>query len=198
MSLCRRMCIPILGLRNLQREITLRTLCNIANKNINITSTKGNCDPVKVFYNSIRLKSKKAKYDSDDEDDKFDDDDTSLTKDSKVVKFSTTSMRADVILKSGLGIARNKIEQSFYECKIRINGKKLSKKSATVRPGDEVDVIKMVSPNNPEHLYISRVEVINVVPKEENIAITARRFKNLLIENYDEDPYKGRISENDS
>ncbi|KAG6441226.1 hypothetical protein O3G_MSEX001769 [Manduca sexta] len=140
-----------------------------------------------------------AKYDSDDEDDKLDvDDDTSLTKDSKVVKFSTTSMRADVILKSGLGIARNKIEQSFYESKIRINGKKLAKKSATVRSGDEVDVIKMVSPNNPEHLYISRVEVINIVPKEENIAITARRFKNLLIENYDEDPYKGGSNENDS
>lgn len=45
------------------------------------------------------------KHDSDDEDD-FSEGDASLSKDSKVVKFKTTSMRADLILKQSLGIAR--------------------------------------------------------------------------------------------
>lgn len=44
------------------------------------------------------------KYDSDDEI--TIDDDSSLSKDSKIVKFSSTSMRTDMILKSALGVAR--------------------------------------------------------------------------------------------
>ena len=44
--------------------------------------------------------------DSDDEIEAYDDVDLSLTKDSKVVKFNTTSLRTDAILKSALGIAR--------------------------------------------------------------------------------------------
>lgn len=49
----------------------------------------------------------------------------------------------------------------------------------------------MVSPKNPEHLYVSRVEILNITPAEDHISITARRFKNLLIENYEVDPFKG-------
>lgn len=60
-----------------------------------------------------------------------------------------------------------------------------------VRIGDEIDVIKMVSPKNLEHLYVSRIEILDAAPKEESIEISARRFKNLLIENYEEDPHKG-------
>lgn len=59
-----------------------------------------------------------------------------------------------------------------------------------VKVGSEIDVIKSVSPHNPDHLYVARIEVLNIVPKEEDIAITVRRFKNLLIENYEDDPYK--------
>lgn len=56
--------------------------------------------------------------------------------------------------------------------------------------GDEVDVIKMVSPKNPDHIYVSRVEILDVAAKEESIQVTARRFKHLLIENYENDPIK--------
>lgn len=57
----------------------------------------------------------------------------------------------------------------------------------------------MVSPNNSNHLYVARVEVLNVVPKEENITVTARRFKNLLIENYEAEPYKsGSVQGNEA
>lgn len=60
-----------------------------------------------------------------------------------------------------------------------------------VRIGDEIDVIKVVSPKNKNHLYVSRVEIMNIAAKEEQIAVTARRFKNLLIENYEDDSFKG-------
>uniref|UniRef100_A0A2A4JKS7 RNA-binding S4 domain-containing protein n=1 Tax=Heliothis virescens TaxID=7102 RepID=A0A2A4JKS7_HELVI len=143
-------------------------------------------------FNVVRWKSKKSQYDSDDEEVDFEGD-SSLSKDSKVVKFNTTSMRTDVILKSALGVSRNKVEQMFYESKIRVNGKKIMKKSASLKLGDEIDVIKIVSPKNPDHIYVSRVEIMNVVPKEESIQVTARRFKHLLIENYEDDPHRASM-----
>ncbi|XP_068622481.1 mitochondrial transcription rescue factor 1 [Battus philenor] len=152
--------------------------------------------PTNILNITIRHKSNKQKdLDSDDEQEVFDEDDSTLTKDSKIVKFKTTTLRTDAILKSALGVSRNKIEQVFYESKIRVDGKKIMKKSHGVKLGNEIDVIKSVSPHNPDHLYVSRVEVLNLVPKEENISVTVRRFKNLLIENYEDDPYKGSIEQ---
>ncbi|KAL0881770.1 hypothetical protein ABMA27_001554 [Loxostege sticticalis] len=188
-SLWRRLAKPSFVNNYLIRQgFTQRCVHNASLKNINITSTVVKFPP--IVYNSVRFKSKKqSARDSDDEDEVFTDD-SSLSKDSKVVKFNTTSMRTDVILKSALGVARNKIEQVFYESKIRLNGKKVLKKSVSVRAGDEIDVIKTVSPKNPDHLYVQRVEILNVSATEDNIVVTARRFKSLLIENYEIDPYK--------
>ncbi|XP_075976087.1 mitochondrial transcription rescue factor 1 [Anticarsia gemmatalis] len=195
MSLWRRVISPTLVRNVYKQDIIKAAFHNCVYKNVNITSKAVNLYPNNTNYNVVRWKSKKGQYDSDDEDIDLDSD-SSLSKDSKVVKFSTTSMRTDVILKSALSVSRNKVEQMFYESKIRINGRKIMKKSASVKVGDEVDVIKMVSPKNPDHIYVARVEVLNAVPKEESIAITARRFKNLLIENYEEDPHKG-VAENE-
>ncbi|XP_050349436.1 mitochondrial transcription rescue factor 1 [Nymphalis io] len=156
-----------------------------------------NLKPISYFYDVSRSKSQKqTDLDSDDESDVFDDD-ISLSRDSKVVKITTTSLRADVVLKSALGIARNKIEKLFYESKIRVNGKKILKKSMPVKVDYELDVIKSVSPKNSDHLYISRVEILNITAKEESILVTARRFKTLLIENYENDPYKPSTSNED-
>ncbi|XP_049871116.1 mitochondrial transcription rescue factor 1 [Pectinophora gossypiella] len=179
---------PILVLRFPITTKPMHTL--VSRDNVKTTSVLAGLQQKNIFYNPIRSKSKKAKHDSDDEDENYNED-SSLSRDSKVVKFNTTSLRTDLILKTALGIARNKIEQQFYESKIRVNGNKVLKKSATVRLGDEIDVIKMVSPKNADHLYVSRVEILNIAAQEESITITARRFKNLLIENYAKDPYKG-------
>lgn len=54
----------------------------------------------------------------------------------------------------------------------------------------EIDIIKGISPKNPQHILVSRVEVLDITAKEESIVITVRRFKNLLINNYEKDPYK--------
>lgn len=81
----------------------------------------------------------------------------------------------------------------FYESKIRVNGKKLLKKSNQVEVGDEIDVIKGVSHLNPDHLMIQRVEVLSAQPKEdaEGLIVRLRRFKSIVVENYEESPYKG-------
>lgn len=67
-----------------------------------------------------------------------------------------------------------------------------------MREGDELDVIKNVSPDNPDNLVISRIEVLSARAdeNEENIIIIARRFKTLTIENYSgPDAYKSSGSD---
>ncbi|XP_053678189.1 mitochondrial transcription rescue factor 1 [Anopheles nili] len=153
-------------------------------------------------YQQYREKSKKsgkqparpADDDLDDDDDREDTADAyeDLLDDklSRNVKTTVNSMRADLLLKAGLGIARNKVEALFYDSKIRVNGKKLLKKSAQLEPGDEIDVVRGPSPSNPEHLVVSRVEILSVTPRTENLAVSLRRHKSLVIENYT-DSYVG-------
>uniref|UniRef100_A0A1Q3FY42 Mitochondrial transcription rescue factor 1 C-terminal domain-containing protein n=1 Tax=Culex tarsalis TaxID=7177 RepID=A0A1Q3FY42_CULTA len=130
--------------------------------------------------------------DDDDDDKDLDEFDELLTdKNAKVVKTSVGSLRADLIVKAGLGIARNKVETLFYESKIRVNGKKLLKKSAQLDVGDEVDVVKGPSPTNPDHLIVSRVEILAANPKSESIGVSLRRHKSLIIENYESDAVIG-------
>jgi 23S rRNA-/tRNA-specific pseudouridylate synthase len=99
-----------------------------------------------------------------------------------VVKINVQSMRADLLLKSGVGIARNKIEAAFYDGRIRLNGKKLMKKSHSCNVGDEIDYIKNESTTNPDHQLISRVEIMSATPKDDAISVTMRRFKSLTVE----------------
>ncbi|XP_035777246.1 mitochondrial transcription rescue factor 1-like [Anopheles albimanus] len=107
-------------------------------------------------------------------------------KHSRLMKVTVNSLRADVLLKAGLGIARNKVEGLFYESKIRVNGKKLLKKSSQLEQEDEIDVIRGLSPNNPDYLIVSRVEILSVEPRAENLVVTLRRQNSLVIENYPE------------
>ncbi|KXJ76501.1 hypothetical protein RP20_CCG009571 [Aedes albopictus] len=147
----------------------------------------------------IRWKSKKAnrkeqgrqqeeEEDDEDDDEKMDEfDELAADKHVRLVKTSVNSMRADLLLKAGLGIARNKVETLFYESKIRVNGKKLLKKSAHLDVGDEIDVVRGISPTNPDHLLVSRVEILSANPKSETIGVTLRRQKTLVIEDYETD-----------
>lgn len=116
---------------------------------------------------------------SDGEEDDTDEFDKKST-----VKITTQSLRADLLLKAALGIARNKIEAAFYENKIRINGKKLVKKSVSCTVGDEIDLFKNESPVNSNHIVIARIEILSTVPKGDGIVVTMKRYKNLTIEKY--------------
>lgn len=107
-------------------------------------------------------------------------------KNTKVMQINVKSLRVDGLLKSGLGIARNKIETLFYESKIRVNGQKLLKKSEMAQEGDEIDIVKGPSPTNPDFLIVARVEILGIKESGENISVKIRRCKNLTIENYEE------------
>ncbi|XP_058118393.1 mitochondrial transcription rescue factor 1 [Anopheles ziemanni] len=149
-------------------------------------------------HQQVRNKSKKSgKRESRNEEDLDDDEpehayeDIVSDKYNRTTKVVVTSMRADVLLKAGLDIARNKVDTLFYGSKIRLNGKKLTKKSTTVDVDDEIDVVRGPSPSNPNHLIVSRVEILSVTPRAENIAVVIQRNKSLTIENYSDGAYDG-------
>ncbi|XP_063705660.1 mitochondrial transcription rescue factor 1 [Culicoides brevitarsis] len=150
------------------------------------------------FVRNKKSSHKKPRRDdsSDDESDEEEEEDLVQDKHSKTMKVVVNSMRLDLIIKSGLGLARNKVEALFYDSRIRVNGQKVDKKSARVDIGDEIDVIKGLSHQNPEHLVIQRVEILSAKPKEEQdgLIVKLRRNKSLTIENY-EDPFKGNVEE---
>lgn len=54
-----------------------------------------------------------------------------------------------------------------------------------IKIGDEIDVIKEISPANPDNIIVARLEVLAVMPNEADITVVLRRFKSLTIENYE-------------
>ncbi|EFA10201.2 mitochondrial transcription rescue factor 1 [Tribolium castaneum] len=152
--------------------------------------------PINVGHNlqALRYKSKKSQKqppkpavsESETETESTFEDQV-VDKNTKIMQIRVKSLRIDGVLKSGLGIARNKIETLFYESKIRVNGEKLLKKSESVQEGDEIDVIKGPSPTNPDFLNVARVEVLAVTETNpEHITLKIRRCKNLTVENYEQ------------
>lgn len=113
-----------------------------------------------------------------------------MGKQSKLLTVRVNSLRADLVLKAGLGIARNKIENMFYESKIRVNGQKLLKKAAMLSVGDEVDIVRGTSLSNPNFLTVSRVEILAASERGDGLSIKIRRNKTLTIDNYKDDPHK--------
>lgn len=105
-------------------------------------------------------------------------------KHSKVMKISVPNLRVDAVLKTALGISRNKIDLMFYENRIRVNGEKILKKNENVNEEDEVDVIKSVNPANPDHLIVARVEILSIRAEDDKVNIKIRRYKSLAVENY--------------
>lgn len=139
-------------------------------------------------FNRCKSKNKKSSQHNETESETEEEDykkDIIIDKNSKLMKIHVNSTRVDLLLKAGLGIARNKIETLFYEDKIRLNGQKILKKSEAAQEGDEIDVIKAVNTNNPELLTVARVEILSIKPKEEGFSIAVRRCKSLLVDNYE-------------
>ncbi|XP_030370870.1 uncharacterized protein C6orf203 [Scaptodrosophila lebanonensis] len=185
-------------LRNLQRIKALRALAPAAEKTQYPTTTAtnilrlqfpttttgqqyGNLYTSRILHKYDKKSSRATEHiDSDDDDDE----DFKDERDSKVVKAKVNSLRADLLVKSGLGMARNKVELVFYESKIRVNGKKLQKKSVQLNVGDEIDVIRGFSQTNPSHLVVSRVVILAANEHDEGLSVQLRRYKALLIDNY--------------
>ncbi|KAK9701276.1 hypothetical protein QE152_g30712 [Popillia japonica] len=174
--------------------VTIPRLCSFSKQIVRMNYQKRSLTVVPALFKSKGKKvDKKLESDPDDEIEQELDEEI-LDKTTKVINVKVNSLRTDVLLKMGVGMARNKIENLFYESKIRVNGKKILKKGEVVEAGDEIDIIKGVSVDNPKLLVVARVEVLSVDEKGEKISARLRRTKSLIIENYNIDPWKGNTS----
>lgn len=114
-------------------------------------------------------------------------------------------------MNSAISCNCSKVEKTFYDDRVRVNGARPKKKSQLIYEGDEVDIIRSKNELNPEFLDVSRIEVVQLGEEEEidneslsgdeeesdtegsaRIPATLKRYKRLTIENYDE-PWKGPV-----
>ncbi|XP_069948876.1 conserved oligomeric Golgi complex subunit 3-like [Cherax quadricarinatus] len=121
--------------------------------------------------------------------DEDDDDDVELKSgnDFRDIRTKVSSLRMDAILKAGLGISRNKVQEAFYGSKLRINGQRMLKKGQQLHEGDEIDVIKAPCDLNPNLLNISRVVILKVGKYDEDsdkVMVILRKYSQLLVEMY--------------
>uniref|UniRef100_F6PVN0 Mitochondrial transcription rescue factor 1 n=2 Tax=Bos TaxID=9903 RepID=F6PVN0_BOVIN len=159
--------------------------------------------PEYIFPFSIRLKSnissKKStkktlqkvedEGDSDEERDEMSEleeepeDNPSEVKDYKDLDKAVQSFRYDVILKTGLDIGRNKVEDAFYKGELRLNGEKLWKKSRTVKVGDTLDLL-IGEDKEAETETVMRIilkKVLEEKTSSEKHRVVLRRWKKLQL-----------------
>ncbi|XP_053701031.1 mitochondrial transcription rescue factor 1 [Synchiropus splendidus] len=97
----------------------------------------------------------------------------------KDVEKSVQSFRYDMIMKAGLDVARNKIEDALYHSRLRLNGQRLLKKSKKVRVGDTLDLI-VSEDKEAGTVQLKRVVLRKVLwesPEEERFKVSLRRWK---------------------
>uniref|UniRef100_A0A2R8ZRC4 Mitochondrial transcription rescue factor 1 C-terminal domain-containing protein n=1 Tax=Pan paniscus TaxID=9597 RepID=A0A2R8ZRC4_PANPA len=107
--------------------------------------------PEYIFPFSIRLKSNKSsnksttkspqKVEDEEDSDEDSDHDEMSEQEEELEDDPTISFWYDDVLKTGLDIGRNKVEDAFYKGELRLNGEKLWKKNRTVKVGDTLDLL---------------------------------------------------------
>ncbi|XP_067883165.1 mitochondrial transcription rescue factor 1 [Heterodontus francisci] len=120
---------------------------------------------------------------SDYEDESEVEEDDAQPKAYKDLDKVVPSFRFDLIMKAGLDMARNKVEDSFYGNKLRLNGEKLLKKSKVVKEGDVLDHL-IGEDKEAETVTVMRVLVKKVAEEMTNAdkyRVTLRRWKNLKL-----------------
>lgn len=110
-------------------------------------------------------------------------DDPSVVRDYKDLEKAVQSFRYDVILKTGLDIGRNKVEDAFYKGELRLNGEKLWKKSRTVKVGDTLDLL-IGEDKETETEIMMRIllkKVFEEKTQSEKYRVVLRRWKTLKL-----------------
>jgi len=109
--------------------------------------------------------------------------------------IDVNSIRYDTVIKSASNFPRIKIEEMFFDHRIRVNGERLGKKSDSISLEDQVDLIRGINPDNPDFLDIFRFEVIDIPDISSStgrVKVKVRVFQKLTVEQYRE-PYTGSV-----
>ncbi|XP_069739670.1 mitochondrial transcription rescue factor 1 isoform X2 [Narcine bancroftii] len=147
-----------------------------------------------IRHKSSKKRHKKMLHDPDDEEEdpeksdyedesEEEEDDRIQPKTYKDLEKVVTSFRYDLIMKAGLDMARNKVEDAFYGNKLRLNGEKLLKKSKAVKEGDVLDHL-IGEDKEAETATVMRVvfrKVAEEMTDTNKYRVTLRRWKHLKL-----------------
>ncbi|XP_006157016.1 uncharacterized protein C6orf203 homolog [Tupaia chinensis] len=154
---------------------SMRLKSNISSKK----STKTTLQKVEDDVDSDEESDRNATREQEEE---FEDD-PSVAKDYKDLEKVVQSFRYDIILKTGLDIGRNKVEDAFYKGELRLNGDKLWKKSRTVKVGDTLDIL-IGEDKEAETETVMRIllkKVFEEKTESEKHRVVLRRWKHLKL-----------------
>ncbi|CAL1574761.1 unnamed protein product [Knipowitschia caucasica] len=146
----------------------------------------------KGFSRTGHVEEEEEEEDEDEKDPEDSDyeeamEDPNVPKDYKDLEKNVQSFRFDIVMKAGLDMARNKIEDAFYGNKLRLNGQKLIKKSKTVKVGDTLDLV-LEENRETNTVKLMRVVLRKVFPEASSTdkhKVALRRWKSLEISKTD-------------
>ncbi|XP_018586231.1 mitochondrial transcription rescue factor 1 isoform X1 [Scleropages formosus] len=118
---------------------------------------------------------------SDEEEEPHEDPD--LPRNYKDQERAVASLRYDLVIRAALDIPRNKIDDAFYQNRLRLNGQPLIKKSKTVLVGDTLDLV-LEENEEAGTVTIMRVVVKAMVGETQNTGkhkVLLRRWKHLTL-----------------
>ncbi|KAL1471154.1 hypothetical protein MTO96_023859 [Rhipicephalus appendiculatus] len=145
-----------------------------------------------VRSKSKKVKSKATQDEEDEEEEDRDEEGESQEPGDNEKTAYVSSLRIDSIMKAGVNLSKTKVVESFYNGSIRLNGRKVTKKSTQVSVGDEVDHILVFSAQNPNLMEVDRVTLLAThhdrVTDKGRFQVRLRCQRRLVIEKYaDED-----------
>lgn len=149
-----------------------------------------------------RYKKKKSRLsrDSEEDEDDEDDEDEDLSSENpllvddilnpvsdggELVSIDCGSLRVDSFCKAAFNLSRSKIEESFYKGDVYINGERPAKKSTEVSQGDEVDLVKHISPDDSNMVVVNRALLVHLPDKATEtgrVKLQIKKWLNLTIE----------------
>lgn len=190
----------------LQSQPQYRTLQYLLTNQLPASSTLlSRSSAVHALKDQRRFKKGRGGRKETTQDDKSDDeeDDEDKEEDQEVVGtgavdriIDANSLRLDTVVKGASKWPRAKVEELFFDHRIRVNGERPTKKSAYVSREDEIDLIKGKNVDNLDFLDIFRFIVLDIPDISSStgrVKLKVRVFGKMTVENYPKDPYEGSI-----
>ncbi|KAK6489363.1 mitochondrial mRNAion rescue factor 1-like [Huso huso] len=182
-NLSSRSCLPALGIQIHTQPRVIQASWSVVPVRLkgNKTSKKGSKKVVQEEEEDEDDDPEKSDYEDEPEHD------PNVPKDYKDLEKAVQSFRYDLMMKAGLDMARNKVEDAFYSNKLRLNGQKLIKKSKTVKVGDTLDLV-VEEDKDTDIVTVMRVvfkKVSGETTGTDRYRVVLRRWKNLKLPKQD-------------
>uniref|UniRef100_A0A023FEP3 Putative conserved secreted protein n=1 Tax=Amblyomma cajennense TaxID=34607 RepID=A0A023FEP3_AMBCJ len=146
--------------------------------------------PAQQLRNKSSKSRRSAAKDEEEEEDEEDEEEESTEHGDNEKTAFVSSLRIDSILKAGINMPKMKVLEGIYNGSVRLNGRKVVKKSTQVSLGDDVDQVLGFTAHNPNLMEVNRVTLLAThhdrVTDKGRFQVRLRCQRRLVIEKYDD------------